>query len=308
MILAEMKPTGARSSFGLSTETPAKINLTLDVRGRRPDGYHELRSLVIGVNLRDCVTVTSTPGDGPSITCNLVELEVQSNLAVRAVRALGEFLGRCAEVRIELLKRIPIGAGLGGGSSDAAAVLRICNQLWDARLDGTALSRIGAKLGSDVPLFFSLPSALLVGRGETVVPAPMLWNGWALLLLPDIQVSTAEVYRAWQPADATRFPSGADAELIKCRTAREMQELLSNQLEPAAFREFPQLRDLHNAAQDCAGGPVRISGSGSSMFMLFDDPQAADFAAARIRAMLPHVRTVVAQVPAGEGPVIRVSK
>jgi 4-diphosphocytidyl-2C-methyl-D-erythritol kinase len=126
-------------------------------------------------------------------------------------------------------------------------------------------------------------------------------------VLPGIHVGTADVYRAWKKEDVGRFPSGADAELVTCHTAAEMSSLLSNQLEPAVFRVAPQLHQLRDAVQQLLTAPVRVSGSGSSMYVLFDDPQQAAAAAAKVQAQLPHIKTVAARAPVGEGPVIRVS-
>jgi 4-diphosphocytidyl-2-C-methyl-D-erythritol kinase len=299
MILAEMTPLNSRRSSAAHTDTPAKINLTLDILGRRPDGYHELRSLVIGVDLRDTLRVELAPGSGPTIDCESVELCSQGNLALQAAVRLARYLDRPADVHLQLVKRIPLGGGLGGGSSDAAAALRLCNQLWGAGLEEEQLARLGAELGSDVPLFFHLPSAIMTGRGDRVVAAPIQWRGWVLLLLPDLRTSTADVYRAWKPADSGGLSQDTSGQLVQCRTAAELSGLLSNHLEPAVFRVEPRLRELRDAVNASCGGPVRVSGSGASMYLLFDDPQSAAAAAAKVHAAIPPLKTVVAGAPVG---------
>jgi 4-diphosphocytidyl-2-C-methyl-D-erythritol kinase len=303
MILAEMTPADLRPANAVRTNPPAKVNLTLEVFRRRPDGYHELRSVVVGVGLRDSLRVESSLGADASILCDLEELCNDGNLAVRAAKKLAAHLNRPADVTMRLEKRIPLGGGLGGGSSDAAAALRLCNELWEARLTAAELARLGAELGSDVPLFFHLPSALVTGRGEIVTPVSMHWRGWALLLLPKTQTVTAEVYAAWKPQDHVLSRRRMEDDLRTCSRASELMELLYNELEPAVFRAYPGLRKIHDTLTQELG-PVRVSGSGSSMYLLFDDPESAVAAAAKVEANALHVRTVVVEAPVGVDPVV----
>lgn len=290
----------------LQTFAPAKINLTLEVLGCRPDGYHELRSLVVAIGLYDrmCATVTADPKI--SLDCSDVALSGPANLAHKAAQQLiGRSGGR--GLHIQLHKRIPIGSGLGGGSSDAAAALRLCNELWDLNRSRDELATLGSQVGSDVAFFFHPPSALMTGRGEIVRPLSLAWNGHAVLVFPGIPVSTASVYAAWQPSDAAtteRQPTTALAERIAvCRTAAAIAALTVNQLEPALFRVAPALRELFDLLVSLNLGRPRVSGSGSAMYLLFDDLHSAALAASAISTSIPQVEAVTAAAPVGEVPV-----
>ncbi len=285
----------------LSLSTPAKINLTLAVSGRREDGFHDLRSVVIGVDHRDGVRCTSGVSDGISIDCNEPLIEAQTNLALIAARLLAERFGNAGNTRITLTKRIPIGAGLGGGSSDAAATLRACNELWGLGLENRVLAEIGAEIGSDVPLFFSLPAAVMSGRGERVEPITLRWSGWVLLVLPNVSISTRAVYEAWRGSDAADHDISI-ADLSACASARTLAPLLFNDLEPAVFRVCPRVRALRDVVQSRIGGAVRVSGSGSALFQLFDDYERAAAAASAIdQASCPGVATSVVRAPVSCG-------
>ena len=181
----------------ITSTAPAKLNLTLDVMGTRPDGFHELHSLLAGVDLCDRITCRLLDQPGVEVSCSDESLASANNLGVRAVEVLARHVGIDPAVSIHIEKRIPVAAGLGGGSSDAAGVLRICNELWHTGLSAEDLASIGAEIGSDVPLFFSLPSAVITGRGERVERVDMRWSGWALLARVNVPVSTAAVFRAW---------------------------------------------------------------------------------------------------------------
>ncbi len=288
---------------GIYSDAPAKINLTLEVLSRRDDGYHDLRSLVIGVDLADRIYCRTSPDPGISVHCNDPALNYADNLAARAARALALRCHREPALRIELQKRIPIGGGLGGGSSNAATTLRLCDSLWQTGLDQTVLASIGAELGSDVPLFFSLPSAVIEGRGERVSRVRLQWSGWVLLICPPIPVSTAEVYRAYRRDDSDGFPCDPDRAILPATSAAELSELLSNHLETAVFRVSPAVYSLREALASLDLTSVHVTGSGSTLYSLFDDPEAARCAANKIQDRWSQVTTVVAAAPMGQGPI-----
>ncbi len=289
----------------LTATAPAKINLTLDVLRRRSDGYHELRSLVVGVDLRDQVSCSAGDSrEGIQLTCSDRSLINDNNLACLAAVKFSQHIGREPAVKIKLDKRIPIGAGLGGGSSDAAATLRLCNELFETSLDHRTLAAIGADVGSDVPLFFSLPSVVMTGRGEQVEPVAMAWSGWVLLALPGPAVSTAEVYRAWRPADRLRLPGAMDRAITQAGTANEVSALLSNQLEPAVFRVSATVARAHEELNRAGLGPMRVSGAGSALYRLFDDKETACHAASKVEDLGMGITTWVVAVPAGPGPIV----
>ncbi len=286
-----------------TTRAPAKINLTLEVLGKRPDGFHEIRSLVVGVGLYDELYCSRANGDIASIDCSDPFLSTPENLAVRAAGRLAQAAGSAASVHIKLQKGIPVASGFGGGSSDAAACLRACNRLWDARLSVATLAKLGAELGSDVPLFFHLPSALMTGRGEIVRAMTMCWRGLALLVMPEMPVSTAEVYAAWKPEDSTTIPPGTIERICQSQSADEIAGCTLNQLEPAVFRVAPKLREVFDIVSHLDVGRPRITGSGSGMFLLFDEAQSAGHAETMIRHKLGPVRTAIVPAPVGEFPV-----
>ncbi len=294
----------AAASDIASSMAPAKINLTLDVLGSRGDGFHELRSLVIGVDLRDRLRCRATTTPGPELNCNDPELCTPENLVCRAAVVLAGRFGRSPSVRFELEKTIPVGGGLGGGSSDAATALSLCNELWDGGLSPRDLARIGSEVGSDVPLFFSLPSAVMTGRGEHVEPVAMRWSGWVLLVFGGISVATSEVYRLWRPSDADHLPSGTADAILGAVSAGEMAAMLSNHLEPAVFRVSGAVARIRDELERAGVGPVRVSGAGSTFFHLFDEEEEARRAAEVVANMPIHVETAVVAAPVGRGSTV----
>src|SRR5713101_8468619 len=184
----------------------AKINLTLDVLGRRADGYHDLATVMQTVDLYDTICLTATEDSQIHLVCSIPELSNDANLAVRAAQLLRQRLALRHGVLIELHKRIPVAAGLGGGSSDAAAVLRALQQWWQLPLPPSDLLNMAAALGSDVPFFLTGGLALCEGRGERVTTlAPYLPPSmhWLLLVKPALSVSTAAVFRSLSASDYT---------------------------------------------------------------------------------------------------------
>lgn len=278
---------------------PAKINLTLEVHGRRADGFHDLRSLVIGVDLRDRLHARLRQEPGIELVCSDPTLSGPGNLVYRAAARLAECLGLEPAIRLELEKHIPIAAGLGGGSSDAATTLRVCNELWAGGLPADELAAIGAELGSDVPLFFSLPAALMTGRGERVSPVRLSWRGWVLLVFVDTAVLTARVFASWRASDAADLPRGQDQAIIGATSADDVLALTTNHLEPAVFRVAPAVARAAEEINRAHLGPVRVSGAGSTFFRLFDDRQAALHVATRMEALPIELKTAVVRAPVG---------
>ena len=260
----------------LTRQSPAKLNLTLRVTGVRPDGFHELESLVTQINLCDTVSVAAHEDGCYALDCDEPTLPCDgSNLVLRAARALNQAAGTNQGVHIGLKKRIPAGAGLGGGSSNAATTLALLNELWNVGLGKADLVRLGAELGSDVPLFCCSPLCVIRGRGEQVEELGAPPALWAALVLPVIHCSTTAVYAAWDQL-RQQPPRPSVAEVLAARgSASRLMELLFNDLEAAAFRAVPSLAELAAHIGDETGQPVRLTGSGSALFRLFDNPQAA---------------------------------
>lgn len=274
---------------------PAKVNLRLEVLGRRSDGYHEIRSLATAVGLFDELRFTAAPAGCLELTCDDPSVPCDGrNLIVRAARLLARRTGTDQGARIELAKGIGIGAGLGGGSSDAAATLRALNELWQTDVGQDTLAAWGAEIGSDVPLFFWLPAVEVRGRGGQTSPVRMRWSGWVVLVFGDELVSTAEVYRAWRPEDSRAGCGDEFGRMAVATSAQAVADLGVNDLEPAVFRVCPAVERLYNQVRGM-GLRVRVSGAGSTLFALFDERQAAGEAAAGLR------RAGVRCVSAGAG-------
>src|SRR5215469_8146424 len=184
----------------------AKINLTLDILGRRADGYHDLATVMQAVDLYDTICLSATSDHQVQIVCSIPEISNADNLAARAVHLVRQHLGIKQGVLIELHKHIPMAAGLGGGSSDAAAVLLALQHWWQLQLSSTDLLDMAGSLGSDVPFFLTGGIALCEGRGEIVTALSAHWPKtmrWLLLLKPAISVSTASVFRSLPASDYT---------------------------------------------------------------------------------------------------------
>ena len=265
----------------MSARSPAKINLVLDILGRRDDGFHQIRSLAVGVDLADEMRFEDRPNQPIHLTCDDPHVPTDhTNLAWRAGQALADRATHAAcGARIELHKRIPVGGGLGGGSSNAATALAALNRLWNCGLGAAELARMGADLGSDVPLFFHLPSSIVTGRGESVQPVTLSWSGWVLLVFAGVPVSTKDVYAAWSDMGGpTTAKHNEDryAQIARGTSAREVSGLCSNDLEPAVFRVSPPVRRLHQAVRAHGAAHARVSGAGQTIFVLFDDPEEAE--------------------------------
>lgn len=271
--------------------SPAKINWTLRVIGKRPDGFHEIQSLVSLVTLYDQLAFVDTAESGFVVECQVAGVPTDaSNLITRAAGLLAARAGRRLSGRCVLTKRIPMGGGLGGGSSNAATALVALNRLWSLNWPKARLAELAAELGSDVTLFLENGSAVIGGRGEAVEPVELGWHGWIVLMMPGLHVSTPAVYRAWQ------MPVGGVGPVQPKPTSRavEWMEQMFNMLEPPAIAVCPDLGTLQRQAADIAGRPVRVSGSGSTMFTAFDTFEEAESCSQTLNEGLK-IRTEVVQ-------------
>lgn len=272
---------------------PAKINLHLRVGKPRADGFHPLLSWMCTVGLFDKLTLENASGRECALTCAQPDVPCDSrNLVLHAALALADSLTESRQGEVcpdfgliaTLEKHIPAGAGLGGGSSDAARTLLGLNRLWQSALSVQRLSEIAGRLGSDVPFFLNGPSAICTGRGEVTRPTPPPTARHAVLILPRMAMPTPSVYRRFdQMALGTDLSSAEeDWERWAKLPAAELMPLLVNDLEPAAFALEPRLADLRCRMEQILGRSVRMSGSGSSLFCLYDTSRQADEAARSI--------------------------
>jgi 4-diphosphocytidyl-2-C-methyl-D-erythritol kinase len=273
---------------------PAKINLHLRVGPVRSDGYHPIQSWMCRVSLFDTLTLSKSARTGVKLRCDDRELPDDArNLAWRAAEAM--LSGGGSGVEINLAKSIPIGSGLGGGSSDAARVLLAMNRLLNLGRSAAELDKIAIRLGSDVPFFLHSASSFCTGRGEIVQALPAPRAGWAILILPAISVPTGPVYRAFDELglglDGAHGESAERQAFDACRhwatlDAVELLPCLVNDLEAPAFKMVPALGALRQRAEEVIGRPVRMSGSGSTLYTLFDRPDEAQSVAQRLAESL----------------------
>ncbi|MGQ9531691.1 MAG: 4-(cytidine 5'-diphospho)-2-C-methyl-D-erythritol kinase [Desulfotomaculales bacterium] len=260
----------------------AKINLVLNVLSRRPDGYHEIASVMQTLALHDEVELTGE-GTGVRLTCEGLPVPCdETNLARRAALLLAARFGIRRGVRIRLTKRIPVAAGLGGGSADAAAVLRGLNRLWGLGLSPEELAGLGAELGSDVPFCVFGGTALVGGRGERVVPLPPAPPVDVVLFKPPFGVATAEVYRGLERIPG---PSGAvEAMLAALREGNPalVGRCLVNDLESVTLRWHLELALLKERLRGPGVYGALLAGSGPTVFALVADRAVAAEIGARL--------------------------
>ncbi|MFC1967198.1 4-(cytidine 5'-diphospho)-2-C-methyl-D-erythritol kinase [Chloroflexota bacterium] len=261
----------------LTVRAPAKLNLTLEVLGKRPDGFHEIRSVFQAVNLCDelrfrqsgeLVIKSVTPG-----------WDAEKSLVARAVSLLQESAGGSYGVEIEVVKNIPLVSGLGGDSSDAAAVLRGLNELWELKLPNNELLELAARLGSDVPFFLSGGTALAEGRGEKLTPFPSLPPMWAVLVKPDTTQIEGKTGRLYAALREEHYTDGRITQRLvtTLRAGGEItDDLLFNTFENVAYGVFGGL-DVYKEHLLKLGAPhVRLAGSGPALFTLLQDKATAE--------------------------------
>ncbi len=249
----------------------AKINLTLEVLARRADGYHDIASVMQTIDLAD--TLSFEEDDQVRLLCDSPGLASPDNVVLRAAMLLQE-ASKCRQgAKISLEKAIPVAAGLGGGSSDAAATLRGLNEFWKLDLPLQQLISLASELGSDVPFFLIGGTALVEGRGERVTPLPPLPNAWMVLLKPpsDIANKTVRLYAALEEAD---FTAGEWAERLVAllrQGGSPDSSTLFNVFERAAFAFYPGLLDYRQRFLDAGAATVHLAGAGPTLFVLVED-------------------------------------
>jgi 4-diphosphocytidyl-2-C-methyl-D-erythritol kinase len=262
---------------------PAKVNLHLEILGKRPDGYHALETLMVAVNLEDTLVFTDDASGRLSLRARYPGLSTgPDNLVLRAAELLRSTVGCQRGARMRLVKRIPVAAGLAGGSTDAAATLAGLNRLWDLGLADARLAELGARLGSDVAFFFHTPAAWCTGRGEVVTPAAVGKPLWMVLVCPPFGLSTAEVYRQ---AIVPAAPQSGNAirEALAAGEVESVGRLLHNRLEEAAQRVRPEVADYRRLLEAHGPAGARMSGSGSTLFALCRDREEAQRIALDLR-------------------------
>ena len=285
-------------SRGYAVEAPAKVNLTLELLGTRPDGYHALRSVLLPISL--CENVEVTPRDDGLVTCSTTldgvpffdmgSVPAGANLAEKAARALREHTGCARGADIHIRKRVPVGAGLGGGSADAAGALHALNRLWRLELSAEELAEIGATFASDVPAMTLGGAVLMEGRGERVRRLEMPESVpplWLVLAFCGEPISTREVYGACP--HVAEAPKGTTASMVEAVTHGDAQAaagLLFNGLQTTVYAQHPRTASIAAALSGAGALATLLSGSGGTVFGLARDETHAHAIAAGLPADL----------------------
>jgi 4-diphosphocytidyl-2-C-methyl-D-erythritol kinase len=280
----------------VSVSSPAKINLFLAITGRRADRFHDLVSVAAPLDFGDVVEARSRehgpPGGQFTLSCDVPEVpKDETNLVLRAARAFAAATGWKGGADFRLTKRIPMGAGLGGGSSNAVAALRALNELSGRALTGPGLSEVAASLGADCALFLHNEPVVMRGRGERVEPLPAsatirVRGRRVLVFKPSFGISTPWAYGRMDARGADHLPvAEAEARLARwLESGSPVEELLFNNMQPAAFEKYVALPTLLERLRRDFGVATQMSGSGSACFVILRDEFATAPLVAAIRA------------------------
>lgn len=267
----------------MEIQAPAKINLFLDVLGKRPDGYHNIKSIVLPVSIYDRVVLESRPEDIETITARDIQLpgipwtmslcRPEDNLTTRAARLLKEVTGCPGGVRIVLEKSIPVGAGLGGGSSDAAVVLKGLNTLWGTGLPLDRLIALGARIGCDIPALIHGGSLCMEGVGELLTPIRRNTQNplWFLLVYPGLAISTTDIYARYKTGLTSTPPADKFLQVVsglEQGVPAQIAAGLHNALQATVFQKYPLLELIKNKLAAAGALGVQLTGSGSTLYAL----------------------------------------
>lgn len=285
-------------SLALRELAPAKLNFSLEVLRKRPDGFHDVRMLLAGLDL--CDELSFRPARRLSLRCDLKSLDCgEKNLVLRAARLLQVACGVRKGAALRLRKRIPVGGGLAGGSTDAAAALRGLNRLWRLRLSPARLHSLAAQLGSDVPFCLRSGWAIASGRGERLKRLSSPGRMHLVLANPGFEVSTAWAYSRVRPQRGSRDQSRAAYKALKQGDGAALEKAAVNDLAAAVFRAHPQVRRLKALMQASGAELSQMSGSGPTVWGLFKDRASAEQARKAIhsKARFSTVCSTIQAVP-----------
>ena len=299
-----------RTGSRVCVNAPAKLNLFLELHERRKDGYHELETLMVPINLYDSVAIKASDDSAIRLTCNWTGGTPESlrdpmppssdNLAHRAAVALRQHAGICSGAEIEIVKRIPTRAGLGGGSADAAATLVAANAAWETAYTRDQLAEIAAGLGSDVPFFLYDSPALCTGRGEIISPISMSGRLDFVIVKPPFGLSTPEVFKASQVSSTPASVDSLISALDPVNPAK-IGSMLLNRLQQAAQKLTPWVEKIAGVMRRLSVHGHQMSGSGTSYFAICRNQRQARQIAAKLRAT--RLGSVFAASTAGPYPV-----
>ncbi len=261
----------------INLKAPAKINLFLEILGKRDDGYHEIETIMQEIDLADNLQFEEIQ-EGVKLECNNKNIPInQDNLVCKAANLILKECGIRKGVLINLEKNIPVGAGLGGGSSDAAATLKALNSLWKVGLNDGELMEFAAKLGSDIPFFINGKTSLCRGRGEVISPVEVGIRMDYLILFPRVHISTETIYKNLK-IDLTKKRKDVSffSNALKYSEVAGIGKLLCNRLEGVVVATYPDLLHIKSALEHFDFCGLSISGSGSAFFGLCNDRHQAE--------------------------------
>jgi len=264
---------------GLLVRAPAKLNLSLLIAGKRPDGFHELETVMAKIDWFDEIRIEPRVEEGIELVCDGPHWAPAGpeNLVYQAAQAVSRAAGHTLNVRLTLTKNIPAGSGLGGASSDAAATLMGLNRQFEMGLSTEQLAELAAQLGSDIAFFLYGPLAFCTGRGEKIAKLPDTFSLTALLITPDISCSTPKVYANYRHnPDQYRQLSEQANEYLRKNRIDLVLGMCANMLQASCYHTFAELAELKSAVESMGIGPVRLSGSGSTLFVVVDDVEPED--------------------------------
>ena len=275
MFLADMCTVSGNRGMGKGF---AKVNLTLDVTGKRPDGYHDIITIMRSVNLYDTVTAELTEAPGIQLTTTLDWLPTDSkNIAYRAAEKLLAETGAKVGVKLHIQKTIPCGAGMGGGSADGAIVLALLNRLLGNPVTDEKLLELGAGIGADVPFCLMGGTAVATGIGEKLEPVKVNGTVPVLIVKPEVSVSTPEMYRIIDECEITVRPdTNAAVEALKTGNVKAVANTMCNIMEPPAVSMHPVIGEIRDGMLKNGALGAMMTGSGSAVFGIFDTTEAAD--------------------------------
>ena len=256
----------------------AKVNFGLRVIGKRPDGFHNIETVFYRINLYDELSVFTD--NSISLTCSTPSLPTNNdNLCWKAIELLQNELQTNSGAKIHIEKKIPVGAGLGGGSSDAAAVLKVLPALWNKKIEQPVLEKLALQLGSDVPFFLQSQPAYAEGRGEQLSPVTLDVPYWIVLVNPEIHVSTPWAYKALSEKRGGIFPNRPKLGEIFSLSPLQYITSADNDFEEVVFEQFPVIGEIKKRFFKLNAVHALMSGSGSSVFGLFNKESDAQNAA-----------------------------
>ena len=261
----------------LKVKAPAKTNLTLEVLKKRPDGFHEIRSVLQTIDLCDELRIEA--GQGISFQCDMPEWSAEKSLVSKTVALLKEATGCTKGAEIRIAKRIPLMSGLGGDSSDAAALLRGLNELWDLKLPEEKLAALASQAGSDVVFFLRGGTALATGRGEKITPLPSIDRMWLVLIVPDVPVETGKTGRMYLNLKPSHFTNGdITQQLVEDlnKGKKFKPAMLFNTFENIAFNDFNIRRIYVDHLIKMGAFHVHLTGSGPALFTMFAEKSRAE--------------------------------